>query len=38
MARTVVQRHGGQIMIESELGVGTTVVVCLPLIIEGSKS
>lgn len=38
MARTVVQRHGGQIMIESELGVGTTVVVCLPLTIEGSKS
>ena len=29
-AKTIVEQHGGQISVESALGVGTTVVVVLP--------
>ncbi|MBL8705278.1 MAG: PAS-domain containing protein [Rhodospirillales bacterium] len=37
IARALVELHGGQIEIESELGIGTTVSVTLPL-IQGDRS
>ena len=33
--RTVVQRHGGAIEVESALGEGTTFSMRLPIVIEG---
>jgi len=38
IAREIVKQHGGKIMLDSELNVGTTVTFSIPLLQEGGKA
>ncbi len=38
LCRDIAQRHGGELLIESEQGIGTTVTVILPIIKEAVKN